>query len=253
MIKISIITVSYNAESTIKETLESVAGQSYSDIEHIIVDGNSTDQTMKTVNSFPHIAQCISEPDQGMYEAINKGLSMATGEYIGALNADDKLHDLEVIQKLVNEIEKDQRDLYFGDVRFVNRNHHSKTLRYYSSKKWRPEKFGWGYMPAHPSCYIRREMFEKFGDYKTDYEIAADYELLIRFLHSNHASYRYISQLMVDMLPGGKSNQSIRSRYILNKEIVRGCRENGINTSMLKLGLKYFRKMFEYIPPAHGH
>jgi len=245
---ISIITVAFGAAKTIRNSLESVAGQTYANIEHIIVDGKSTDKTIEIIKSFPHVAHSISEPDRGMYDALNKGIAMATGDYIGTLNADDVLHNPEVIQNLVDEIEKDQKDVYFGDVRFVRKNDNLKTLRYYSSAKWRPEKFGKGYMPAHPSCYIRREMFEKFGNYKIDYHIAADYELLIRYLYTNGASYRYISRLMVDMLPGGRSNQNLRSRYILNKEIVRACCENGINTNMFKLSLKYFRKVFEFLP-----
>lgn len=245
--KISIITVCFNSEKTIADTLESVAKQTHDDIEHIVVDGGSSDNTLSIVQGFPHISNVISESDDGMYDALNKGINLATGDYIGTLNSDDQLNNSFVIENLVNEITKDSLDIYFGDVRFI-KSGKAKTLRYYSSSNFRPSKFAWGYMPAHPSVYIRRELFDEFGHYKTDYEIAADYELLIRFLHTAKASYRYLPELMVDMEPGGRSNASIKSRYVLNQEIVRGCRENGISTNMAKLSLKYFRKVFEYLP-----
>lgn len=246
--RISLITVAFNAEKTIEATLKSVASQTYTDLEHIVIDGASKDRTMKIVRNFPHVTKIVSEQDRGMYDALNKGLKLATGEYIGTLNADDKLHDDSVIQSLASEIKSDQQDVYFGDIRFVKKNDPSKTLRYYSSAKWHPSRFARGYMPAHPSCFVKRELFGKFGNYQTDYQIAADYELLIRFLHTHKASYRYLPILFTDMLPGGKSNHSFRSRYVLNKEIVRGCRENGIDTSLVRLSLKYFHKVFEYLP-----
>jgi len=246
--KITLLTVAYNAEKTITRTLVSVANQTYPDIEHIIVDGKSTDHTVTIVRSFPHVAKYISEPDQGMYDALNKGIGLATGDYIGTLNADDQLSDSQVIAKIVNEIKTDAKDVYFGDIRFVKTDNPAKTLRYYSSANFHPSKFAKGYMPAHPSVYIKRTLFAKYGLYKTDYSIAADYELLIRFLHNAGVSYRYLPLLIVDMLPGGRSNKSAWSRYLLNKEIVRGCQENGIKTNMLTLSFKYFRKIFEYFP-----
>ena len=248
--KISIITVSFNAAKTISRTLQSIADQTYADIEHIVVDGKSTDDTMEIVQTYPHIAHCISGQDKGMYDAINKGIKLATGEYVGILNSDDWLNNELVIENLVQEIKKDQKDVYFGDIRFVKSRNSDKTLRYYSSAKFHPSRFANGYMPAHPSCYIKRSLFNELGGYKTDYHIAADYELLIRYLHTGGLSYRYLPMLMVDMLSGGRSNSSLQSRYILNKEIVRGCRENGISTNMIKLSLKYFKKVFEYLPSS---
>ena len=249
--KISVITVSFNAVSTIQRTLESVKNQVYSNIEHIVIDGKSTDGTQEIIQKFDHIKKIISEPDSGMYDALNKGLKLAVGDYIGILNADDALHDDEVINNLVKEIRTDQKNIYFADIRFVKKKKQDQTLRYYSSANWNPEKFRYGFMPAHPSCYIDHKLFEKFGNYRTDYQIAADYELLIRFLFTHKASYRYLPILMVDIVPGGRSNQNFKNRFILNQEIVRGCRENGIKTSMLKLGIKYFKKVFEYLPHPH--
>lgn len=245
--KITIITVCYNSESTIRHTLKSVAEQSHKKIEHIIIDGNSSDDTLSIVQSFPHVAHIVSEPDKGMYDALNKGLQLATGDYIGILNADDRLHDTNTIEQLCVEIKKDQKEVYFADIRFVKPSNPSITQRYYSSEHFTPDKFAYGFMPAHPSVYAQRDVIKEVGKYKLDYKIAADYEWLIRCLYVQRADYRYLPLLMVDMLPGGLSNEGIYSRYLLNKEIVKACRANGIQTNMLKLIPKYFKKIFEYI------
>ena len=246
--KISIITVSFNAADTISRTLASVRDQTYTNIEHVVIDGNSTDETLSIIKSYKHVNQFISETDNGMYNALNKGIKLASGDYVGILNADDILHSNDVIETLVHHIKESQKDLYYGDIRFTSTKNPNRTLRYYSSAKFHPSKFEKGYMPAHPSVYIKNSLFDELGLYKEDYEIAADYELLIRYLYTNKVSYQYIPLLMVDMQPGGRSNTSWKSRYTLNKEIVRGCRENGISTNMAKLSMKYFRKIFEYMP-----
>jgi len=225
-----------------------VADQTYSDIEHVVIDGASTDETIKIVDSFPHVSKIVAEQDKGMYDAINKGIKLATGKYVGILNSDDTLHDPNTIQRLTDEIKKDQLDLYYGDIRFIHTHNRDKTTRYYSAKNWKPSKFKWGYMPPHPSVYIKRSLFEKFGDYQIDYTIAADYELLIRYLFTHKVSYRYLPYCIVDMMPGGVSNRSVKSRLLLNQEIIRGCNENKIQTNLFLLSLKYFKKVFEYFP-----
>ncbi|HHP7242228.1 MAG TPA: glycosyltransferase family 2 protein [Cyclobacteriaceae bacterium] len=245
---ISLITVCYNSGNTITKTLQSVKDQTYLNIEYIVIDGNSKDNTLELVNGFPNISKVISEPDKGMYDALNKGIKLASGDYIGILNADDVLHTQNTVKELTDEIKKDELDLYYGDIRFIHPDNLNKTIRYYSAKNWNPSKFKWGYMPPHPSVYIKKEIFEIYGDYKLDYKISADYELLVRFIHRYNVSCRYIPQLMVDMMPGGISNKSVYSRYLLNKEIVKACADNGIQTNLFMLALKYFSKMFEYLP-----
>jgi glycosyltransferase involved in cell wall biosynthesis len=245
--KISIITVTYNSARTIAETLQSVADQDCADIEHIVIDGASEDNTLEIVKRFAHVSKVISEPDRGMYDALNKGLSLASGDYIGVLNSDDTLADDQVIQKLVTAITQEQKDMYYGDVRFVTAHQSTKTIRYYSSKRFHPGRFEWGFMPAHPSCYIKKEIFDQFGGFQIDYTIAADYELLTRFLYKHKITYHYIPMVFVNMLPGGVSNESWRSRLLLNQEIIRACAENGIRTNLAKLSLKYFQKVFEYL------
>lgn len=246
--KVSIITVTYNSASTVSETLRSVAGQDYSALEHIIIDGASKDNTLEVVQQYPHVAQLISEPDKGMYDGLNKGIAVASGEIIGILNSDDVLHDSTIISQIVQAFEQNiTLESIFADIRFVSPKDRSKTTRYYSSARFHPGQFEWGYMPAHPSFYCKRSVYEQYGNFQIDYTIAADYEWLTRVLFKHRISYQYLPLIAVDMLPGGLSNGTLERRWRLNKEIIRACAENGIKTNMFKLGLKYFRKIFEYL------
>ena len=244
--KVSIITVVFNNESTIRTTIKSVLNQTYKNIEYIIIDGASTDQTLEQINSFSNkIDQIVSEPDSGIYDAMNKGIKLATGDIVGILNADDFFCDDQVIQKVVEVFTKDKIDAVYGDVQFVNSSNLNKIVRYYSSKRFNPSKFKYGFMPAHPSFYVKRKFFEKLGYYKEDYLIASDYELLIRFLDNKKLNYKYIEMPFVTMRTGGVSNKSLKNRFVLNKEIIHACKENGIETNSLKIYSKYFRKIFE--------
>jgi len=248
--KVSIITVTLNSAATLATTMESVRRQDYGDIEHILVDGASRDTTVDIIRSYPHVARFISEPDQGLYDAINKGIRLATGDVVGILNSDDFFPSSSIVSRVAEELRTRQVDAIFGDVAFVRGDNLDRIVRLYSSGKFHPRQFAWGYMPAHPSFYVRRRCYQDFGLYQTDYRIAADYELLMRFLHRHHVSYAYVPLTMVHMRTGGVSNKSIRSRYVLNQEIVRACGENGVTTSLARLSLKYFFKVFEYIRPA---
>ncbi len=247
--KISIITAAYNSAATIRDTLESVKKQTYLNIEHIIVDGASKDDTMAIVHQYPHVSKWISEQDKGLYDAINKGIQMASGEYVGILNSDDFLAEDTVIEYFVNKIRANKVDAVYGDVAFVQPTNLRKVVRLYSSKKFHPARFRYGYMPAHPTFYAKKKCFEDFGYYKLDYKIAADYELLIRFLFTQQIKTLYIEKVMVMMRTGGISNATFKSRYILNQEIVRACKEHGIQSNLLLLSLKYLFKIFEYIKP----
>jgi glycosyltransferase involved in cell wall biosynthesis len=244
---VSIITATYNSAKTVADTLQSIASQTYLNIEHIIVDGASKDNTLDIVRQFPHVAKVISEPDKGIYDAMNKGLKMATGDIIGILNSDDFYDATNLIQKVVDAFEQQQIDAVFGDVTFVQPNNLKKIVRYYSSKHFHPKKFEFGYMPAHPTFFTKKETYEKYGVFKTNYHISADYELLIRLLYVHKLKYQYLNYSMVTMRAGGVSNSSLKHIYILNKEIVRACAENGIKTNMFKLSLKFFRKISEFI------
>ena len=249
--KISIITVSHNSSYTIKDTIESVLSQTYLNIEYIIVDGLSKDNTVSIIKEyepkFNGRLRWISEKDKGLYDAMNKGLRMATGDVVGIINSDDFYHNTDVISKIANIFKYQTVEATYADVRFVNPDNLDKTVRYYSSKNFSPARFRFGFMPAHPTFFTYKKFFDKFGYYKTDYKIAADYELLIRFLHTNNLNYRYIPLDVMKMRTGGTSTASIKSNILLNKEIVRACRENGIKTWFPLLLLKYFIKVFEFI------
>ena len=196
--KISIITITYNSGKTVEDTLKSVAAQSYKNIEHVVIDGASKDNTLDIVKSFPNV-KLLSEPDKGIYDAMNKGVAMTTGDIVGILNSDDFYPSDDIIQKVVDAFNANKVDSIYGDVKFVSPNNLNKVTRYYSSAKWNPEKFAYGYMPAHPSFFVKKECYEKFGDFKTDYKISSDYELLIRFLYVNKISYHYIQEPLVTM------------------------------------------------------
>ncbi len=247
--KISIITVVYNNKSTIDYAIKSILNQSYPSIEHIVIDGSSTDGTIEEIKKYGgKIAKFISEPDKGIYDAMNKGLKLATGDLIGILNSDDFYANDNIISEIVDEFKKKQVDIVFGDIVFVKPENLDKVTRYYSSANFHPKKFAWGWMPAHPSCFLKREVYEKYGNFKTDYKIAADYEILTRFMAKYGISYSYIPKVFVKMRTGGVSSANLKSNWILNQEIVRACRENGIQTSMPQVLLKYFIKIFQLLP-----
>lgn len=248
--RVSIITVTYNSAATLKDTLESVNRQDYPNIEHILVDGASRDETVNIIKSYPHVAKWVSEKDKGLYDAINKGITMATGDVVGILNSDDFFPSDNIVSLIVKTFEENKVDAVYGDIAFVKPERLDKIVRLYSSKKFTPRKFGYGYMPAHPSFYVRKSCYDNLGLYQFDYKIAADYELLMRFIYRHGISYAYIPEILVYMRTGGVSNKNILSRYTLNKEIIKACKANGVNTNMAILSFKYVNKIFEYVRPA---
>jgi glycosyltransferase involved in cell wall biosynthesis len=249
--KISIITVTYNSAATLRDTMESVLAQTYTDIEYVVVDGLSKDNTMDIVREYEPRFQgrmkYISEKDHGLYEAMNKGIRMATGEIVGIINSDDFYHRNDIIQLVADAMAASEVQAVYGDVRFVNPENLDKTVRYYSSKIFRPSLFRFGFMPAHPTFFTYRKYFEQYGYYRLDYKIAADYELLVRFLHKYGVKARYLNTDFMKMRTGGVSTASVKSNILLNKEIVRACRSNGIWTCFPLLMLKYFIKVFELL------
>ncbi len=251
--KVSIITVTYNSALTLSDTLLSVRNQDYGNIEHVLVDGGSKDNTVEIIKSFPHVTNWVSEKDKGLYDAINKGIEMATGDIVGILNSDDFFPDKSIVSKIVETFKSNDIDAVYGDIAFIRPDNLQKVIRHYSSKKFHPRKFAFGFMPAHPSFYAKKECYNRMGLYKYDYKIAADYELLIRFLYKNKIKTSYIPAIMVYMRTGGVSNKNVLSRYTLNKEIVRACKDNGINTNMFLLSLKYFKKIFEFINVSNAN
>lgn len=225
--------------------MDSVAAQS-GDIEHIIIDGLSTDQTVSIAKTYPHVAFISSEKDAGIYDALNKGLAVATGDIIGFLHSDDVFYDSDILNKVHHYFEEDDTmDALYGDIEFVNAD--GKRTRYYSSKGFTVSDFSKGMMPAHTSFFAKKKIYDAF-QFKLGYQIAADFDHLLRVFLSDQFTIRYLPILTTSMLIGGVSTKNIRSRITLNKEILKSCKENGVRTNLVKIYSKYFKKIMELNP-----
>ncbi|KAF0185756.1 MAG: hypothetical protein FD164_17 [Nitrospirae bacterium] len=245
--KISVITVCFNSEQTIKSTLRSVATQTWGEREHIVVDGASTDCTLAILHEhLSQLTQVISEPDIGIYDAMNKGLNVATGDIIGFLNADDVYAHQNVLAAVAEVMKRERLDALFGDVEFFRQEDPAKTVRRYSSSHFSPEQIAWGWMPAHPALFLRRSVYERFGVFQPDYRIAGDFELVARIFKSGSLKYRYVPEVLVRMRTGGISTRGFSHTILLNQEVLRACRENGISTNWFKILLKYPLKFLEF-------
>ena len=243
---VSIITVCYNSAATIRTTINSVLSQTYPDIEYIIIDGGSTDSTLEIIREYGgRISRLVSESDRGIYDAMNKGVRLANGGIVGLLNADDFYIDNDVIKDLMCTLREAASDCVFADVEYVDKEDINKVVRYYDSSYWDVSKFRYGWIPAHPAFFIRRHWYLKCGFYSLHYQIAADFEWLVRVLHAGKASYSYLQRPVVRMRLGGVSTSSWRHRWILNREIVRACRQHGIWTALPLVLLKVPRKLCE--------
>lgn len=252
--KVSIITVCYNSAKTLVDTIESVLSQDYPNIEYIVIDGASKDSTLEIINRYENrISKFISEPDKGIYDAMNKGLSLATGEIVALLNSDDFYIDKHSISNLVTSMLKANTDSVFADLLIVDPDNTNKVLRYYKSSSWNPNRFRFGWMPAHPTFLVKRSCYLKHGNYSLNYKIAADFEMMIRLLYSGKISYTCITKPMVRMRAGGLSTQGIRSTLKLNQEIVKACKEHKIWTSLPIVLLKMPMKLTEVLLPKLFH
>ncbi len=251
--KITVVTVCRNAAATIEDTIRSVVDQTYPDVEHIVIDGASTDGTQEILcKPESGITKWVSEPDEGIYDAMNKGIDMGSGDVVGFLNADDIYAHPEVLAEVAQALEDESIQAVYGDIVFV-RDDLQTIVRYYRSHGFTTGKLAWGWMPPHPSLFLRKQVFEKYGLFRTDYRIAADYELVTRLFGKHKVRYRYLPGVSVKMRLGGVSTRGVKSNYILSKEIVRACRENGINTNLLKVALKYpFKVMELFVRPSRS-
>lgn len=246
--KVSIITCTYNSAATIADTIKSVNAQTYQNIEHIIVDGLSKDNTLEIVKEFAGERQIIkSEKDNGIYDAFNKGIKMATGDIVGVLNSDDFFTSDNIIEQVVDAFDKENIDAVYGDIHFVSNKELNRCVRYYSSKSFRPWMMRMGFMFAHPSFYVKREYYETLGLYKTDYKIAADFELLLRFVVKAKIKCKYLPLDFVTMRTGGASTEGIKSKNIINKECLRACKENNYYSNIFFMWLRLVYKAFELV------
>ena len=245
LIKISIITVSFNSAETIRDSIESVLNQTYSDIEFIVVDGNSIDSTLDIIKEYePHFSgrmHWLSEPDKGLYDAMNKGIQLATGDLVGILNSDDTFFNTKVLEELVNFHQQNSVDASVGNI--VQHNAEGKIFRKYSAKNWQPQKLKIGFMPPHPAIFFKRELFKKLGYYQLDFIISADYELITRFFLKHKIIWKYSGITTTAMLVGGLSSSGYKSYQLISQEIGKALKRNDILFSPLKLHLRGFWKV----------
>lgn len=245
--KVSIITVTYNSAGTLEQTILSVIKQTYPNIEFIIVDGVSTDDTLNILDKYRvSISKQISEKDNGLYDAINKGIDMAEGDVIGILHSDDfYIHD-KVIENYVKVFENKPCDAVYSDLYYVDRDNIDKIKRKWKSGEYKEDSFLYGWMPPHPTFFVRKSMYDKYGKYILNFKTAADYELMLRFIHKNKIRLAYLPEFTVKMRVGGKSNASVQNRLNANSEDRQAWELNGLKPKFFTLYLKPFRKIFQF-------
>lgn len=227
--KISIITAVYNAAETIEDTILSVAAQSYRDVEHIVIDGFSTDSTPAIIEHHRNkLAHVVSEPDRGVYDAMNKGLALASGDVVGFLNADDVYIDSEVLAKIAALMVDPEVEACYANLIYVDREQTNLVVRYWTSREYVPGLFKKGWMPAHPTFFVRTSVYRQFGGFDLRYRLQADFDLALRLLHVHGIRARYVPEIWVRMRMGGMSNNSIRNMVRGNIEAYSSCRNNGL-------------------------
>ena len=267
--KISIITATYNSAQTIQDTINSMRRQDFTDYEHIIVDGGSTDGTMNIVKAnaarygVGHL-KWVSEPDEGIYDAMNKGIAMATGDVIGILNSDDFYTSFDVLTAISREFERHPEvEAVYGDIHYVHKDDTTRLVRFYSSKRFRRWKMRFGFMPAHPSFYCRKEVYERFkmngrgienfrGDpdkayFNTAYRIASDFDFLVRTIYKGRIKTSYIWKDFVTMRVGGASSSGMQSHKVIFREHLRILARNGVYSNWFILSLRYPFKVFDLV------
>jgi len=247
ILTVSIITTTFNSSATLSDTLLSVESQSYKEIEHLIIDGQSTDGTLDLIKHFDHVKQVISEPDNGIYDAMNKGLAIASGDIIGILNSDDFYPDEKVIADVVQHFEETGCDALYADLIYVDPDKKSKIVRKWKSGIFKAENFLTGWMPPHPTFFVRRNIYQQFGCFDTRLRSAADYELLLRLLYKNKIITSYLPRVLVHMRSGGMSNRSFKNRLRAHLEDYRAWSFNGIKPKWYTVILKPVRKVFQYL------
>lgn len=246
--KITIITVVFNGERFLEDCIKSVIAQDYENIEYIIIDGASTDGSLAIANRYRgKLATLISEKDRGMYDALNKGIALASGDVIGILNADDMLASVDVISCVAKMFATPNIDGVYGDLNYVNQTNPTKVHRKWKGKSYSLRSIGRGWMPAHPTLYLKKDVFNRFGNYSLDFGTAADYELMLRMLYKFKINAVYLNKLMVLMRTGGISNASMAHRKHAFNNDLKAIKQNGIKMPYLTLVLKKMRKLVQFL------
>lgn len=245
--KFSIITICYNAEKTIADTIKSVIEQNYPNIEYIIIDGGSKDLTLKAIEPYKYkIATLVSEPDKGLYDALNKGLKLATGDIIGLLHADDFYANKGVIEHLIKLFnEHSDLDCISSSINIFKDNAFEKPYRVYNATTFKPWQFGLGMQPPHPGFFFKRALLSKIGFFNTEYKISGDFDWLLRTIKVNKAKVMYTPFISVSMRHGGVSSSGFKSTFLMNKENLKSIKANGMYSNLMVIYLKYFIKIFQ--------
>jgi len=244
--KISIITVCYNSAKTIEKTFESVQSQTYHNIEYIVIDGKSKDGTLDIMNDYKSIiTKYISEPDKGLYDAMNRGIELATGDLVGILNSDDVFTDHTILEKIARFHTENDIEASVGNI--IKVNEEGEFIRNYSAENWNPEKLKIGFMPPHPAIFFNRNLYEKYGQYHLDFTIAADYELITRFFLKHKISWKFSDITTTHMLIGGISSSGVGTYQLISKEIKKALIRNNIKFSYVKVQLRGFWKITEFL------
>lgn len=247
--KVSIITITYNSAETIEDTIRSVLAQDYADIEYIVVDGASKDGTMEIVKRYSSsIARVVSERDKGIYDAMNKGVALASGDIIGILNSDDFYADDRVISDVVAMMHNTHSDACYADLVYVDRVDTNKIIRTWKSGAYRPGDFLRGWMPPHPTFFVKRSKYEKYGVYSLELRSSSDYELMLRFVHKHAISLAYLPRVITKMRAGGQSNVTLKNRWKANREDRLAWKMNGLQPGFLTLVRKPLSKLLQYLP-----
>lgn len=245
--KVSIITVVFNGEKYLEDCIKSVLRQNYKNIEYLIIDGGSTDTTLSIIEKFnQQIHYTISEPDRGMYDALNKGIKVASGDIIGILNADDMLASVDVITSIVNEFEQNKIDGVYGNLNYIDTSPSQHILRKWISKQFVRRDILLGWMPAHPTLYLKKELFDRFGDYSLDFGTTADYELMVRYLYVNQINAHFLNKLFVNMRIGGMSNSSLKQRYLAFINDYKAVKTNKLPFPLATILLKKISKLRQF-------
>lgn len=251
--KLSVVTVCLNSVHTIADTLESVRTQRHPDVEHIIVDGASTDGTLDVIrNARPPVARVISEPDRGLYDAMNKGIRLATGDYLGFLNSDDMYADSSVLSRIAAALGEGAPDAVHGDLLYVSANDPARVIRYWKSKPYRRGLFEAGWHPAHPTLFVRTNLLRELGGFDTQFRYHADFDLMVRLFVERGISSVYIPEVLVRMRVGGQSNRSVGNIVRGNRESYRIARRAGVAASPIWLLRKLAYRLPQFLqrPPA---